>query len=311
MQRYIIRRLFWLVVVLLAISLITFALMHTIPGGPWDIDRPLSHLDPQLVDSLNSKFGLDRPWWEQYGSFLWNALQGDLGVSYTSGDTITGIILRSMPATLILAAVAFAIAMVAGIALGMVAALRRNSWLDYLFSFISVALVSTPGFVIGIILMLIFGVSFNLLPVAGWGSPEDIILPALALAAFPAALIARITRASVLDALQQDYVRTAKSKGLSYKTILIRHVLRNAMIPILTISGPELAFLVSGSVIVETLFAIPGIGGHFVDAIFERDYGLIMGTTLFFAFAIVIANLLVDILYVVVDPRIRLEEKAS
>jgi oligopeptide transport system permease protein len=159
--------------------------------------------------------------------------------------------------------------------------------------------------------MLVFGVSVNLLPVAGWGSPDNIILPALALSAFPTALIARITRASVLDALQQDYVRTAKSKGLPYKAILVRHVLRNAMIPILTISGPELAFLVSGSVIVETLFAIPGIGGHFVDAIFERDYGLIMGTTLFFAFAIVIANMLVDILYVVVDPRIRLEEKAS
>ena len=258
MQRYIIRRLFWLVVVLFAISLITFALMHSIPGGPWDIDRPLSHLDPELVESLNSKFGLDRPWWEQYGSFLWNALQGDLGVSYTDGRTIMGIILQGLPATLILAVVAFAIAMVAGITLGMVAALRRNSWLDYLFSFISVALVSTPGFVIGIILMLVFGVTFNLLPVAGWGSPDKIILPALALAAFPTALIARITRASMLDALQQDYVRTAKAKGLPYKLILIRHVLRNAMIPILTISGPELAFLVSGSVIVETLFAISG-----------------------------------------------------
>jgi oligopeptide transport system permease protein len=311
MQRYIIRRILWLAVVLIAISLITFALMHAIPGGPWDIDRPLSHLDPGLVESLNQKFGLNGPLWEQYGRFLWNAFHGDLGSSYTTGDTVTGILLQGLPATLTLAAVAFVIAIVAGIALGMVAALRRNSWLDYLFSFISVLLVSTPGFVIGIILMLIFGVSVKLLPVAGWGSPDNIILPALALSAFPTALIARITRASVLDALQQDYVRTAKAKGLPYKMILLRHVLKNAMIPVLTISGPELAFLVSGSVIVEKMFAVPGVGRFFVDAIFERDYGLIMGTTLFFAFAIVIANLVVDILYVVVDPRIRLDEKTS
>ena len=310
MQRYIVRRLLWLIVVLLVISLITFLLMHAIPGGPWDQDL-LSHLDPDLVESLNQQYGLDKPIWEQYLLYLWNALQGDLGISYTYGDGVTGIILNGLPATLTLAAAAFAIALVVGIPLGMIAALRRNSWIDYSLVFLSTLLVSTPGFVIGIILMIVFGVALNLLPVAGWGSVENIILPALALSAFPIALIARITRASMLDALQQDYVRTARAKGLPERTIIFRHVLRNALIPILTISGPEWAFLISGSVIIETLFAVPGIGRLFVLGVFERDYGLIMGATLFYAFAIVMINLVVDILYAFIDPRIRLEQKVS
>ncbi len=286
--------------------------MHAVPGGPWDQGKPLSHLDPELVQRLNQKYGLDKPLWEQYGVFLWNALHGDLGLSYTYGDrTVTGIILSGLPATLTLAAGAFAIAMVLGIFLGMVAAVRRNTWIDYASVFITTSLVSTPGFVIGIILTIVFGVTLNLLPVAGWGSPSNIILPTLALSTFPTALIARVTRASMLDALQQDYVRTARAKGLPEKTILFRHVLRNAMIPILTISGPELAFLVSGSVIIETLFAVPGIGRLFVIGVSQRDYGLIMGATLFYAFVIAMANLVVDILYAFVDPRIRLEQKTS
>lgn len=308
MQRYIIHRLFWLVLILLAISLVTFVLMHAVPGGPWDQDKPLSHLDPQLVEGLNRKYGLDKPPWEQYGIFLWNALHGDLGVSYTYGDRgVTEIILDGLPATLTLAAVAFTIAVVLGILLGLVAALRQNTWIDYVCVFVATLLVSTPGFVIGIILMIIFGVTLNLLPVAGWEAPDNVILPALALSAFPTALIARITRASMLDVLQQDYVRTARAKGLPERTILFRHALRNAMIPIITISGPEWAFLISGSVIIETLFAVPGIGRLFVLGVFRRDYGLIMGGTLFYTFAIVITNLVVDILYAVVDPRIRIE----
>jgi oligopeptide transport system permease protein len=312
MAGYIVRRLFWLVVILLAISLITFFLMHAVPGGPWDKDKPLSQLDPELVQALNQKYGLDQPLWEQYGTFLWNALHGDLGLSYTYGDRgVTDIILSGLPATLTLAAGAFAIALVFGILLGMLAALRRNTWIDYASVFLTTSLVSTPGFVIGIILMIVFGVALNLLPVAGWGSPSNVILPTLALATFPTALIARVTRAGMLDSLQQDYVRTARAKGLPERTILFRHVLRNAMIPIITISGPELAFLVSGSVIIETVFAVPGIGRLFVLGVFQRDYGLIMGATLFYAFAITMINLVVDVLYAVVDPRIRLERKTS
>jgi len=312
MQGYIIRRLAWLIVVLLAISVITFGLMHAVPGGPWDQEKPLSRLDPELVDGLNQKYGLDEPLWEQYGTFLWNTLHGDLGLSYTYGDRgVTDIILDGLPATLTLAAVAFAIATVVGVLLGTLAALRQNTWIDYACTLLATLLVSTPGFVIGIILMIIFGVTFDLLPVAGWGSPSNVILPALALSAFPTALIARITRASMLDSLRQDYVRTARAKGLPERIVIFRHVLRNAMIPILTISGPEWAFLISGSVIIETLFAVPGIGRLFILGVFERDYGLIMGGTLFYAFAIAMTNLVVDILYAVVDPRIRLEQKTS
>ena len=310
MQRYIIRRLLWLVVVLLAISMITFGIMHAVPGGPWDQDKPLSHLDPELVAELNEEYGLDKPVWVQYGTYLWNALHGDLGVSYTYGDRgVTEIILDGLPATLTLAIVAFIIALALGMSLGGVAALRKNSWVDYTSVFVATALVSTPGFVVGIILMIIFGVAYNLLPVAGWGAPNNVILPALALSAFPTALIARITRASLLDVLQQDYVRTARAKGLPERIVFFRHVLRNAMIPILTVSGAEWAFLVSGSVVIETIFAIPGIGRLFVLGVFQRDYGLIMGGTLFYAFAITITNLMVDILYTIVDPRIRLERK--
>lgn len=312
MQGYIIRRLLWLVVVLLAISVITFALMHAVPGGPWDQNKPLSSLDPDLVAQLNQKYGLDQPLWEQYGTFLWNAVHGDLGLSYKYGDRgVTEIIMDGLPATLTLAVIAFAIALFFGILLGIVAALRQNTWVDYACVLLATLLVSTPGFVIGIILMIIFGVTFHLLPVAGWGSPQNVILPAIALAAFPTALIARITRASMLDALRQDYVRTARAKGLPERTVISRHVLRNAMIPILTISGPEWAFLISGSVIIETLFAVPGIGRLFVLGVFDKDYGLIMGSTLFYAFSIATTNLVIDLLYAVIDPRIRLEKKAS
>lgn len=312
MRNYLIQRFLWLLIVLFAISIITFGIMHAVPGGPWDKDKPLSTLDPELVQELNEQYGLDRPLLEQYGVFLWNALQGDLGRSYTYGDQgVTSIIFDGLPATLTLAAVAFAIALTLGIPLGMIAAIRQNSFLDYASVLISTLLVSTPGFVIGILLMILFGVVFNLLPVAGWGSVNNIVLPSLALSAFPTAIIARITRASMLDALRQDYVRTARAKGLRQSTIFFRHVLRNALIPILTISGPEWAFLVSGSVIIETLFAVPGIGRLFVLGVFERDYGLIMGSTLFYAFAIAVANLIVDILYAWVDPRIRFQPKES
>ena len=278
MLGFVARRFAWLIGILLVLSLVTFALMHALPGGPWDRDKPLSHLDPELVENLNQEYGLDKPVWEQYGTFLWNALHGDLGLSYKYGDRgVTEIIMSGFPATFTLAVVAFVIAIFIGISLGMVSAMRHNTAVDYLSVFLATIFVSTPGFIIGLILMIVFGVTLDLLPVAGWGSPAHIILPALALSSFPTALIARVTRASVLDVLQQDYVRTARAKGLPERVVMFRHVLRNAMIPILTISGPEWAFLISGSVIIETVFAVPGIGRLFVIGVFERDYGLIMG----------------------------------
>jgi oligopeptide transport system permease protein len=213
--------------------------------------------------------------------------------------------MQGFPKTAILGTTAFVFAMIVGIALGMAAALRQNTWIDYVCVMFSTIFASVPGFVLGILLMIVFSVILHWFPTGGWGSPSQIVMPAIALAALPAAFIARITRASTLETMRQDYVRTARSKGLLERVVLIRHILRNSLIPVVTVAGPQFAALVTGSVIVETIFSIPGIGRLFVQAVFARDYGLIMGTVLFYSFVISIANLVVDILYGVIDPRIR------
>jgi oligopeptide transport system permease protein len=213
--------------------------------------------------------------------------------------------MQGFPKTAILGTTAFVFAMIVGIALGMAAALRQNTWIDYVCVMFSTIFASVPGFVLGILLMIVFSVILHWFPTGGWGSPSQIVMPAIALAALPAAFIARITRASTLETMRQDYVRTARSKGLLERVVLIRHILRNSLIPVVTVAGPQFAALVTGSVIVETIFSIPGIGRLFVQAVFARDYGLIMGTVLFYSFVISVANLVVDILYGVIDPRIR------
>jgi oligopeptide transport system permease protein len=303
MTRFVVRRVLWLLLVLLIISIVTFLLMHLVPGGPWARAKPLA---PAVVAALNAKYGLDKPLYIQYAKFLWGILHGDLGISYIYQDrSVTQILMQGLPKSAILGATAFIFALIVGISLGMAAALRQNTWLDYVCVLFSTIFASVPGFVLGILLIIVFAVGLHWLPAGGWGTPSDVVLPAIALAALPAAFIARITRASTLETMRQDYVRTARSKGLLERVVLIRHILRNALIPVVTISGPEFAALVTGSVIVETIFSIPGIGRLFVQAVFARDYGLIMGTTLFYAFIISLANLVVDILYGVIDPRIR------
>lgn len=303
MSRYIVRRLLWLLLVLLVVCFITFALMHLIPGGPWDRDKALP---AQIVDNLNRKYGLDKPFMVQFGSYLWGLLHGNLGVSYSFQDrSVTQILMGGLPKTATLGIAAFAIAISVGVPLGMAAALRQNSAVDYASVLFSTIFASIPGFVLGILLIIVFSVGLHWLPTGGWGSIRQLVLPAAALAALPAAYIARIMRASTLDVMRQDYVRTARAKGLSERVVLLRHILRNSLIPVLTIAGPELAFLISGSFIIENLFSIPGIGRLFVQGVFARDYGLIMGSILFYAFTVAVVNLVVDILYAAVDPRIR------
>jgi len=301
--KYSLNRLFWIVLVLIAVAFITFSLMHLVPGGPWDREKELA---PQVIENLNKKYGLDKPYFVQFGSYMWNVLQGDLGVSYSYQDRgVTEILLDGLPKTATLGGVAFLIAILIGVPLGMAAALKQNSIIDYIAVFFSTLFASIPGFVLGIFLVLIFSVSLHLLPTGGWGTIDHVIMPAFALAALPAAYIARVTRASMLDVLRQDYIRTARAKGLAEYVVLVRHTLRNALIPVMTVIGPELAFLITGSVVIESVFSIPGTGRLFVQGIAQRDYGLIMGTTLFYAFIIAVANYVVDVLYGVVDPRIR------
>jgi len=303
MVAYTVRRLLWLAVVLFFVAAVTFAMMHAVPGGPWDREKTLA---PSVVENLNRRYGLDLPLWHQFAKYMGSILRGDLGVAYTYQDRpVTDIILQGLPTTATLGLLALAFALAFGLSLGILAALRQNSLIDYGSVAFATFGASVPNFVIGIILVVVLAVRLRWLPTGGWGSAEQAVMPVLALGALPAAYLARVTRASILEALRQEYVRTAWAKGLPEQVIILRHVLRNALIPVLTLAGPIAVNLVTGSFIVETIFSIPGIGRLFVQGVFQRDYGLIMGTVLFYAFLVALANLMVDLLYAVVDPRIR------
>ncbi|MDD5189906.1 MAG: ABC transporter permease [Dehalococcoidales bacterium] len=303
MFRFIVRRILWLLLVLLVVMFITFILMHLVPGGPWDREKALA---PKVVEALNKRYGLDQPLWQQFGNYVWGVIRGDLGTSYSWADrNVISILLQGLPKTMTLGILAFLLAQAIGIPLGVAAALKQNSGVDYFSVLFSTVFASIPGFVLGILLMIVFSVMLHWLPTSGWGSPQQLIMPVICLAALPAAQSARITRASTLEVMRQDYVRTARSKGLLENRVRIRHIFRNSLIPVVTIAGPELANLITGSFIIENLFAVPGVGRLFVQGIFARDYSLIMGGVLFYAFTIAILNLVVDIAYAAIDPRIR------
>jgi oligopeptide transport system permease protein len=300
--RFIIRRILWLVPVLLFVSLITFTLMHITPGGPWDKEKPVS---AQAVANLNAKYNLDKPAWQQYLIYMSNALRGDLGPSYTYQDrSVTQIILQGLPNTAALGVLAAVVALLIGVPLGVVAATRQNTRVDYLALAFGTAFASVPSFVLGFVLIIVFALTLHLVPTSGWGKPSQYILPVLTLGLNQAALLTRITRASVLDVSKQDFMRTARAKGLRESLLIKRHLLKNALIPVVTVLGPILAFLLVGSLIVETIFSVPGIGRLLVQGISQRDYSLIMGTTLLYAFVIAVLNLVVDVLYAFIDPRI-------
>jgi oligopeptide transport system permease protein len=315
MAGYAVRRTLWLIPVLFFISLATFALMHSVEGGPWDTGE--RKLPEAVVRNLDRQYGLDKPVYQQYADFVWNALQGDLGVSFQrQNKPVTDVILSGFKITAVLGLMAMTVAIVVGVGLGVLAAVNRNRLPDYASVVLATAGSSVPGFVLGIFLVYGFSVKLHALPTFGWDVKHGLvpgylpplrqaILPVLTLAALPAAFLSRVTRASVLDVLQQDYLRTAHAKGLATATVLRRHALRNALIPIITVMGPMVANLVTGSFIVEQLFSIPGTGRLFVQSVNARDYGMIMGTTLFYAVLIAGANLAVDIACAFANPRIR------
>ncbi len=300
---YILRRLMWMIPVLFFIATITFFLMHRVPGGPFTSEKSRP---PAVEEALRRKYGLDKPLFVQYRTYLWNVLHGDLGISTRQSDRpVTQIIRDGIRVTAQLGLLAFVVAVGVGLVLGTLAALNRNGPIDYLSVFFATAGASLPNFVLAVFLIIIFAVNLHWFDIIGWGEPRKMVLPVIALSTLPAAYLARITRASMLEVLGQDYVRTARAKGLHERSVVLRHIIKNGMIPVLTLIGPIAANLVTGSFIVETIYSIPGIGRAFVVSVFDRDYGLIMGTTLFYAFVVVIANLLVDIMYAVVDPRIK------
>jgi oligopeptide transport system permease protein len=314
MAAYIVRRILWLGLTLLFISLATFVLMHNVKGGPWDQARSVP---PQQIENLNRKYGLDEPLWRQYTTFVANALQGDLGLSFQRQDKpVTGIILDGFRVSAVLGTMAFTLAVAFGVTTGIYSALHRNRLPDYSGTLFATLGAAVPAFVLGIFLKTLFAVELGWFATFGWDTQSGVIpgwlprwdqiaLPVLTLAALPAAYFARMTRASLLDVLRQDYMRTARAKGLGSRAVLLRHGLRNAAIPLLTLAGPILAALITGSFIVEQVFEVPGIGRDFVSAVGDRDYGMIMGTTLFYALIIVLANLVIDVSYAYADPRVR------
>lgn len=301
---YLVRRLLATIPLLWAVATITFVLMHAVPGGPFERDKPLP---AATVANLERKYGLDDPPLERYLRFLGGLAQGDLGVSFTRNRPVTEVLSERAAPTVQLGLCAFAFAAGGGLALGIVSALHARRWPDHAGLALATVGGGIPNFVVAAVLVQVFAVKLGWFDVLGWelGNPEKMVLPTVALGLLPLAFIARITRAALLETMVQDYVRTARAKGLDERRVVVGHALRNAAVPILTVLGPILAALVTGSFIVERFFAIPGIGTAFVESVAQRDYGMIMGTTLLYAAVVALLNLAVDVAYAVADPRIR------
>ncbi|MBP3893114.1 MAG: ABC transporter permease [Atopobiaceae bacterium] len=302
--RYIVKRIFFSLVTIWAVITITFFVMHAVPGGPFTREKAIS---AEAQAALNAKYGLDKPLFEQYTTYLTDAIHGNFGPSIKQrGRMVTDVILDGMKTSAKIGVIALIIATVAGVLLGALAALRRNSLADRIIMVMTTAFVSMPSFIMGSLLLILFCVKLNVLPANG-AAKGGLILPVITLALYPMSYITRLTRSSMLDVLGQDYIRTAKAKGVSERNVILKHALKNSLIPVITYFGPELAYIVTGSLVVEQIFAVPGIGRYFVNSITGRDYTLIMGTTIVLATLIVVMNLVSDILYKVVDPRINLE----
>jgi ABC-type dipeptide/oligopeptide/nickel transport system permease component len=305
MTRYIVRRILFFIPVLFVIALITFVTMRTIPGGPFDFVGDKA-LPPSVVANLEAKYHLDDPLWKQFVDYLWGVIRLDFGPSYRQrGRTVNDIISGTLVTSAELGAVAMFFSILIGLPTGILAALKQNSLVDYVSTFIAVVGRPVPSIVMGPLLMWIFALQLGLFPTSGWGRPIQVVLPAVTLGAYFAAYIARLTRASLLQVVGEDYIRTARAKGLAERAVIVGHALKNSLIPVVTIMGPIFAAVLTGTFVVEQIFAIPGMGKHFVSSVSNRDYPVVMATTLVYAVAIALANLFVDMTYAFLDPRIR------
>ena len=300
MVKYIAKRIGLAIVTIWAVATITFFLMNLVPGGPFLSEKAIS---PQATAALEAKYGLDKPLFQQYLTYITDALHGDFGDSLKQrGRTVMDIIKMKFPVSARVGGVSVLVSLILGVPLGCIAALKRGKFADSLISVVATCGIAVPSFVICTLLLYFFGVKLQILPTMGLTTAKHYVMPVMALAFYPTAYIMRLMRSSMLDVLGQDYMRTAKAKGLAGGKIL-----RNAILPVITYVGPLLAYTVTGSFVVEKIFTIPGLGGEFIAAINGRDYTLIMGTTIFLATLIILMNVVVDIVYKLVDPRIKLK----
>ncbi len=304
MIRYILKRIALLIPILLGVSILIFGVIRLAPGDPAEVMLGPT-AEREDIELLREKLGLNRPIVVQYGTFLKNALQGDLGRSIKTNNPVTEELLQRFPATITLAFSSIVLALLVGFPLGMIAALKQNTVWDTLSSFLALAGFSIPNFWAGLMLMLLFSIVVPILPSSGYGSWKHMVLPTVVLAIQTMAVIARMTRSSVLEIIRQDYVRTARAKGIANKLVLFRHIVRNALIPVVTIAGLYFGHSLGGVVITETIFSIPGIGRLLVDAIRSQDYPVVQGGILVFALCVGVVNLVVDVLYAFLDPRIK------
>jgi len=304
MIKYLTRRLLFMILSLLLIITATFFFMRLAPGNPFTSEK---QLPPEIEANLNEHYGLNDPWYVQYGDYLLRIVQWDFGPSFKyKSQTVNDLINEGFPVSLVLGLEAIFIALAVGVTLGIIAALKHNKWQDYLAMIIAVFGISVPSFIMAAFLQYIFAIKLGWFPVARWGTFSQSVLPAIALAAGPTAFIARLTRSSMLEVLSNDYIKTARAKGLGEFVITVKHTIRNAILPVVSYMGPLSAGVVTGSFVIEKIFGIPGLGAHFVKSIGNRDYTVIMGVTVFYSIILLVSVLLVDILYGLIDPRIKL-----
>ena len=304
---YIIKRIFNAFIVLWIVITITFFLMHAIPGGPFTAEKSLP---PYVLHSIEERYKLNDPLYKQYGDYLCNLVQGDLGPSFKyPGRSVNDIIKDGFPVSFKLGIEAILIAIIIGIPAGILAGVKKDKWQDRAVNFFTTLGVAVPSFVMAALLIYVLSTKLHLLPAAMWNGWRYEIMPALALSGMPMSFIARLTRSSMLDILSQDYIKTARAKGLSWSKVLIKHALPNSLIPVVTYLGPMTASILTGSFVIETIFAIPGLGQYFVTSIYNRDYTVILGVTIFYSVIVIVLIMVVDLLYPLLDPRIKIGEE--
>lgn len=305
MGKYVLKRVFIGIITLFVLSSATFFLMKATPGSPISSEK---YKTPEAYQAAMEKYHLDKPVIEQYKIYMTGLLQGDLGESMVqSGRTVEYYLTKGVPVTAKVGSIAFCVALIGGISLGTAAALSEKKWVSNLCMFVATIGVSVPSFLVAMLMILVFGVILHVLPFVGLRTPANYIMPVIALSLYPISMISRLTRSSMVEVMKQDYIILARSKGTPYKKVVIRHAIKNAMLPVVTYAGPMFAFLLTGSFVTETIFSIPGLGSTFTSCVINRDYPVIMGITIFLGTLIITFNLLTDIISASIDPRIKLK----